>query len=304
MEKFIQHLKDVTSDSSGLYSCFAINTKLVVGMKIGLTSEQIRNFLTNCLQYLCDEKFSKMQLGAYPVATPKEFIETIKSTDGRISSTLERLLSIPISAETNATALSKYNAYMLIVDGASDSKVYFFTKTNPFIAYKKNNFFFALFNNAYDPITDNIVRLTKHFDCILLDDKCYITTVNGRSLLGLNAAAKDASLKNKARLIQDGVISQEDAPVIDSYVNKHGKATCLSEVDEVLMQTLSHITDDNKDVLSTKYRLSIRTDSDGKHCIDVSNEEKLEVFIATLTNKRGKNFDDETVETKSPFVKR
>ena len=99
-------------------------------MKVGLSSEQIRNFLTDCLQYLCDEKLPKMQLGAYPVATPKEFIETIRSTDGRISSTLERLLSIPISAETNATALSKYNAYMLIVDRASGSKVYFFTKTS------------------------------------------------------------------------------------------------------------------------------------------------------------------------------
>ena len=59
MERFIQQLKEITSDSSVLYSCFAINTKLVVGMKVGLSSEQIRNFLTDCLQYLCDEKLSK-----------------------------------------------------------------------------------------------------------------------------------------------------------------------------------------------------------------------------------------------------
>ena len=109
MEGFIEQLKSLITTNKGSYSCFAINTKRKIGMKIGLSSQQIYEFLIDCLNYLCSEEFSKMQLGDYPIATPKDFVEKLESTDSRISSTLNSLLGIPVNAETNVVDLSKYN---------------------------------------------------------------------------------------------------------------------------------------------------------------------------------------------------
>lgn len=304
MEEFIKQLKSLIATSNGSYSCFAIDTKRKVGMKVGLSSHQIYEFLTDSLNYLCDKKFSKMQLGDYPIATPKDFIEKIKSTNSRIATVLNSFLCIPVNAETNVTNLSKYNAYMVVVTTA-ESKYYFFTKRTPFIAYKKNNFIYALFSQSdYRVLDDNVVRLIKHFDCIVMENTCYMIGMNGRNLLGLNDIARDTSLKNKKRLVQEGIISQTSENLIDSYMKRPGKAQCLSEVDESLMQIFGHITLDNKEFISTKYRLGIIQDANGKLHISTSNEEEIEDLVATLTNKRGKNFEDETVETKSPFVKR
>lgn len=304
MEEFIKQLKSLITTSKGSCSCFAVNTKRKIGMKIGLSSQQIYEFLIDCLNYLCNKKFSKMQLGDYPIATPKDFVEKIESTDSRISSVLNSLLNIPVNAETNVTDLSKYNAYMVVVT-TSESKHYFFTKRTPFIAYKKNNFIYAMFSQSdYSVLDDNVVRLIKHFDCIVMENNCYMIGMNGRNLLGLNDIAKDNSLKNKKRLIKEGIVSRTSANLIDSYMKRPGKAQCLSEVNESLMHVFSHITLDNKESISTKYRLKVIQDTDGKFHIVTSNEEEIEDLIATLTNKRGKNFEDETVETKSPFIRK
>ena len=302
MEKFIKQLRNIIVEHKVSCSCFAIDTKLKVGIKIGLSSKCINDFLVDCLNYLCDREFLKMQLGEYPIATPKDFVETIESTDDKISSTLSSLLLIPVNVETNVTDLSKYKAYMLVIE-TSKSKYYFLTKRTPFISYKKKNFFFAMFsNNDYKILDDNVIRLVKHFDCIIIENTCYMIGMNGRTLLGLNNIAKDNSLKNKERLIQEGIISRKSASLITSYMNKPGKAQCLSEVNENLMNLFGHINADNKKTISERYRLKIIEETDGKFYIDVSDEKNLEDLIATLTNKRGKNFDNETVETKSPFI--
>ena len=303
MEGFIKQLQSIITTNKGLYSCFAINTKRKIGMKIGLSSKQIYEFLIDCLNYLCDKEFSKMQLGDYPIATPKDFVEKLESTDSRISSTLNSLLGIPVNAETNVVDLSKYNAYMLVVT-TNESKYYFFTKKTPFMSYKKKNFLYVFSQNNYDVLDDNVVRLIKHFDCIVMGNICYMIGRNGRNLLGLNDVAIDNSLKNKKRLIQEGIVSKTSENLIDSYMKRPGKAHCLSEVNESLMQVFSNITLDNKESISTKYRLKVIQDTDGKFHIVTSNEEEIENLIATLTNKRGKNFEDETVETKSPFIRK
>ena len=304
MEGFIKRLKGLVATGNGSCSCFAVDIKRKVGMKIGLSSQQIYEFLSDSLNYICNKKFSKMQLGDYPIATPKDFEEKIGSTDSRISAVLNSLLNIPVNAETNVTDLSKYNAYMIAVT-TSEFKYYFFTKRTPFIAYKKNNFIYAMLSQSdYSVLDDNVVRLIKHFDCIVMENTCYMIGMNGRNLLGLNDIARDTSLKNKKRLIQEGIISQTSENLIDSYMKRPGKAQCLSEVDESLMQIFGNITPDNKEFISTKYRLEIIQDANGKFHISTSNEAEIEDLVATLTNKRGKNFEDETVETKSPFVKK
>ena len=294
---FVEHNQDIS------YSCFAFDTKRKIGTKVGLTSEQINEFMTDCLEYLCKKNFSKLQLGKYPTATPKEFVETIECGDPQVSSELSHLFRIPLDSETNFTDLSKYNAYMLILENAQ-CKHYFFTKKKPFINYKNKNFLFAMLsNNKYEVIPSNAIRLIKHFDCIILDSTCYITSLFGRNLLGLNDVAVEKSLYNKRRLLQEGIVHDSFVDFIETYMKKPGKSYCLAEVNEYLMQTFSRITQNNRDSISKKYRINIISHSDGKFYVDISDEKKLEDFIATLTNKRGKNFEDETVTTKASFTK-
>ena len=88
MEQLMEKLKSLTSDDQATYSCFAIITKHKVGMKIELPSQCIRDFLTDCFNYLCDKKFLKMQLREYPISTPKDFIGTIESKNALIATEL------------------------------------------------------------------------------------------------------------------------------------------------------------------------------------------------------------------------
>lgn len=135
MEQFISQLVTIVEHNQDVsYSCFAFDSKRKVGIKVGLTSDQIKDFMTDCLEYLCKKIFSKMQLGKYPIATPKEFVETIECNDVLISAELSGLFKIPINAETNLTNLAKYNAYMFIVEG-EHYKHYFFTKKKSKISY-------------------------------------------------------------------------------------------------------------------------------------------------------------------------
>ena len=302
VEQFISMLMSL-AENEYRYSCFAIDTKRKIGMKLKLSSQKIREFISDCLKYLCDTKFSKMQLGKYPTATPKDFVETIECNNEKISSTLSSFFSIPLNAETNATNLQNYNAYMLIVETEKGNH-YFFTKKSPFVAYKKKNFFFAMFSeDEYDVVPSNMVRLIKHFDCLILNNICYITSLAGKNLLGLTNVAVENSFRNKERLLHEGIISSQHINLIHSYMKKPGKNHCLAEINESLIPIFSHITQDNNDSVKKKYRINTYQDPDGKLYIDVSDEKKLEDFIATLTNKRGKNFDDETVMTRSSFTK-
>ena len=302
MEQLIRKLRSLTSDDQATYSCFAISTKRKVGMKIKLSTQCVRKFLKDCLNYLCDKKFSKMQLGEYPIATPKDFIETIEIKSTLIATELHGLLNIPFHVETNATNLSNYNAYMFTIE-TSEYRYYLFTKRNPFIAYKKKNFLFAMLNNnKYETIPDNTIRLVKHFDCIVLGDLCYMISMSGRNLLGIGNMTIENSLKNRQRLLETNIVRERDFELLVAYMRKPGKKQCLSEVNEDLMQTLSSVTPTIRINISQKYRLKI-IEENGKCYVDISDEKKIEDLITTLTNKRGKNFEDETITTKSTFIK-
>ena len=50
------------------------------------------------------------------------------------------------------------------------------------------------------------------------------------------------------------------------------------------------------------YQLDLYSDSTGKYYISVSNENKFEKLVSTLTNKRGKDFDGNFVISKSQLI--
>lgn len=302
MDKFIEKLQNITRCSNALYSLFAIDSRRKTGIKIALSESHIQSFINDAITYLCDKKFLKMQLGEYPIATPKDYVETIKNDDARISETLNALVEIPMNVETNVTNFSKYNTYMVIVDN-HDSKFYFLTHKNPFIAYKSKNAIFAkIFNDGYEVIKDDAVRLIKHFDCIVVDNTCYMVTRDGKDLLGLQKLEIQKSLENLKLLSEKGIVSLEDMVLIDRYMKKSGKKQCLAEVNPMLIDELSNINATNKDAISQKYQLDLYSDSKGKYYVSVSNENKFEKLVGTLTNKRGKDFDGNFVISKSQLI--
>lgn len=302
MDNFIKKLQDIVQCSNALYSLFAIDSRRKIGIKIALTERHIHSFINDAITYLCEKKFLKMQLGEYPIATPKDYVETIKSNDARISENLNALLEIPMNVETSVTNLSQYNTYMVIVDN-HDSKFYFLTHKTPFIAYKNRNAIFAkIFNDDYEVIKDDAVRLIKHFDCIVVDNTCYMVTRDGKDLLGLQKLEIQKSLENLKLLSEKGIVSLKDIDVIDRYMKKSGKKQCLAEVNPMLIDELSNINATNKDAISQKYQLDLYSDSTGKYYISVSNENKFEKLVGTLTNKRGKDFDGNFVISKSQLI--
>lgn len=301
MDNFIEKLKSITQCSNALYSLFAIDSRRKTGIKIALSESHIQSFINDAITYLCDNKFLKMQLGEYPTATPKDYVETIKNNDARISETLNALVEIPMNVETNVTNLSQYNNYMVIVDD-HDSKFYFLTRKTPFIAYKNKTFLFAIFNGGYDVVQDDAVRLVKHFDCIVVGDTCYMVTKEGKDLLGLQKLEFKKSKDNLNLLSAKGIVSSKDIGIIEKYMKKSGKQRCLAEVNLALIEELSHIDAANKDLISQKYQLNIYLGDSGKFHISSSNENEIEKLVSTLTNRRGKNFDDEIVSSKSPLT--
>lgn len=303
MDKFIEKLNDIANCPDVLYSLFAIDNRRKTGIKIALPESYIRSFINDAITYVCEKKFLKMQLGEYPIATPKDYVETIKNNDARISETLNALVEIPSNPETNVTNLSKYKTYMVIVD-IYTSKVYFLTHKTPFIAYKKDNSLFAKMGltNDYEVIADDVIRLIKHFDCIVVDDTCYMVTREGKDLLGLQKLEIQKNLENLKLLSGKGIVSLKDIGTIEKYMKKSGKQRCLSEVNLTLMEKLSHIDATNKDLISQKYQLDIYLDDSGKFYVSVSDENEIEKLVSTLTNRRGRNFDDEIVSSKSPLT--
>ena len=304
MDNFIKKLKNIVECSNALYSLFAIDNKRKVGIKIALTEPDIRSFINDAITYLCEKKFLKMQLGEYPIATPKDYVETIKNNDARISETLNALVEIPMNVEINVTNLSQYNTYMAIVDD-HDSKFYFLTRKTPFIAYGKKNSLFAKIGltKEYEVIANDTVRLVKHFDCIVVGDTCYMVTKDGRDLLGLQKLEVKKS-KDKLNLLSEKcIVSSKDIEIIEKYMKKSGKQQCLAEVNLTLMEELSNIAHTNKDLISQKYQLNVYGDDSGKLYISASNENEIEKLISTLTNRRGKNFDGDVVSSKSPFIR-
>ena len=69
------------------------------------------------------------------------------------------------------------------------------------------------------------------------------------------------------------------------------------------MEELSSITKDNHEEIAQKYRLPIMEDECGNLYFDISNKADLENLVNTLTHKRCKDFDDNTVTIKAPYIK-
>ena len=117
MNTLINSLRNYVSNKRATFTCYTIdnNKTPFVGSKIELSHEQLKNFMTKTISYLCDKVYSTMNLGEYPAASPKEYIETLSCSDEKISTYIKGIENIIRNPETNVTDFSKYNAYMIVI---------------------------------------------------------------------------------------------------------------------------------------------------------------------------------------------
>lgn len=274
----------------------------IVGTKIALQTEQIEEFMKNTITYLCQNVYSKMQIGDFPTATPKEYIEKLSCDDKRIEKIVENLKNIPLQQELNNDQSNFHNAYIITASTLGNTYI-FVTKKNIFMSYSKK-FLYCLSDTTYKSITENLVRLIMHFDCIIYGENCYFVTLAGKLLFGLEQNAAEKSKKTAKELIEKNIISSDAKSSIETYMKKSGKSTCLAQVDESIIDELNNITPKNKEKLRKKYKLEIIQDSDGNLCVDVSTEEKMKDFIDTITRKRCLDFNQKVVNCTVPFTHR
>ena len=305
MDSFRENLKSII-EQDYIFSCYAIKTKKtpLVGTKVYLSSEQIHDFLNRAIGYLCDKVYSQKQLGDYPEASPKEFIEMLSCSDDRVKDFCATLNNIVANPELNNTALTHYNAYMLssIIENIP---CHFITSKNPFVSYQKRNQIYALVTGKkYKVIDTDIVRLIMHFDCIVFQGQCYFVTMQGKQLFGLEQNAIQKSHQEKDKLFDRAILSTEGEGILERYMKKSGKASCLSYTDSHILEELENITAQNWKQIEKKYKLKIKKDIDGSFRVDVSTEEQLKDFIDTITDKRGLDFDNNIVTCKAPFTRR
>lgn len=304
MDQFRENLKSIMAQDCR-FSCYAINSRKspIPGIKIQLSSNQIHVFLKEALLYLCDKVYSKMQLGNFPEASPKEYIEMLPCSDKRVKTFCDSLDTVVSNPELNNTEQSNYNAYMLS-SYIESSPCHFITCKKLFIPYKKKNFFYVLAEENYKIIEDDIVRLVMHFDCIVYQGNCYFVTLQGKRLFGLEQKALHLSQQSKSNLIQKAILSAEGKGALENYMKKSGKASCLAHTDEHILHELENITQKNYKKIEQKYKLNTIKGENGAFHVDVSTEDRLRDFIDTVTNKRCLDFDHQIVNCAAPFVRR
>lgn len=306
MDELITQLNKILS-SNATISCFAINLKKSpqTGILIDLSSERLYNFMASTLDYLCKRVYNKMQLGDYPEATPKDYIERICCTNSDISELISNIKNIPLLGESDNKDLNSYNAYMIIVEDESHVDI-FLTKKKPLLSCKKKRIHTHLFqksntNDSYTEITDDIIRLVRHFDAFILDDTCYIVTKEGRAMLGLEKSRKEKCHEVLEQISSLQVLDQYGLAILKEYLRKPGQFGCLAGADEKLLQELSHITHQNKEHIQNKYHLDVIEDRNGVCMIDVRTQEQMKAFIDTITLRRGQDFDANIVTCAAPF---
>jgi len=282
------------------YKCYALNQQgnNIIGYQVSLSDTQLMLFMKTTLQYLAKYKYSKMKLGTYPEDTPKEYIETFK--DISTNEFLESIRSLPYHLEPNATDFKQYKSYVITttLDGKD---IMFFTRKKLLKNYTKRNFIFSKIKGEYNEVTDALIHLTMHFDCIFIDDTFYIITIDGRELIGLTDSNKKRSLDILSKINSSSMIADDQKSILFDFV-KGNRIACLANADEKLIEIFQHITKDNKAAIEKKYGLQISKGSNDTYYIDISTKDNRCALISTLTHKRAKDFDDKIVYSSTPFT--
>lgn len=299
-DQFISDLKELTTKDC-TYNCYVIkNCKNgFVGTSVELPNSHLKFYMNKTINFLCDE-YKKMSIDEYPIAAPKDFIETIPCTSPTISNAIKSLRDTINNEETNHNDPTNYKSAYLITVDIDESTIIFLTKKNLINTYQKKYLFTRLNGEKYKLLTNDLVQLVMHFDCIIMNDICYIITIQGRKLFRLEDIAQKQSLDTKNKLVLNHLIAQDDEEIVTNYISKSKNYSSLANPDEKIIEELSHVNHKNKKKIEEKYKLKF-VEKAGILSIDLSSEEKIKNFTDTITHKRALNFDRNPINLKAPY---
>ena len=275
------------------------NQKGFIGTSVELPNNHLKSFVNKTINFICDE-YKKMSIDEYPVATPKDYIEKISCNNPIICKAVKSLRHAINDEETNNNNPADYkSAYVITID-IDDTTIIFITKKKLINTYKNKHLYARLNGEKYEHLTNDLIQLVMHFDCIIMNDTCYITTLQGRKFFHLEDISKKQSIETITDLLSMHIIADTDKEIITEYISKPKNYSLLANPDAKIIKELSNVNKNNRKKLEKKYKLSF-VENNGIWSADLSSPEKIRDFADTITHKRALNFDLEVVSLRSPY---
>lgn len=298
----LDDINTITASSEVTFTLYALKVtkSKLVATRITIKDEDLSVFSKGCLSYLAEKQYQDKDIKTYPHGIPKDHIETIPVTSDIISSRYQELLRAISSPETNNIDINRYGAYV-IVSTIGNKLTYFINMKKPLKNYKYSTFLgMATSGNQFKKINNELLNLVYHFDCIISGKICHFITLAAEPVFNLQQFHEKQTLSCKSLLLGN-VIDSSGLAEIETYLKKPGKYRAICNFDQEKTNLFSQVNINHKDAYEAKYRLSFLDNGDGTCRVDLSSEDKVSAFIATITSKRALDFDNKIVETPVPF---
>ncbi len=308
MKDLVKHLKNLLSINNLSCALFALQIKngkyLACQLKI---QNGLEDFLKDSLQYLIDKDYASKTIEQYPLGKPKDHIEAIEISNDLTRDSFEKLKEAIISAETNNTNRTNYNAYIIVVNLPNGDTFYFINNRNPIKNYSNSTIFHKGTdaggnNEEYKKVADQLLQLSFHYDCIITNSFCYFITLNAENIMQIPKYYARQTEKCIASLLGFGLINNDSEKDIRQYLKQPGKTFAMSVYDTEIINDFAQITSENLDEYNSKYNLNFEKNSSGKYLPNLSTDEEIGKFIKTITNKRAKGFNNKPVTSSTSFV--
>lgn len=300
---FLTKFSSLLYDTTLNYSIFAIkrNSTKIIACKISMNETDLKAFFSAATKNFMG-RCQNCEVKEYPQGTPKthiEFINTKLNTEiaQSFKNTYQDLKNGIVSPETNNTDISKYKAYVICLHNES-SKNYFITCGTPLKTSTNSSKYYEK-GGVYKPEDKTYLQLRFNFDCIVIDDIFYFTTVNAEKLLGLNDFYNRKTKECIELLKSNNIIDNEE--IIKNHI-KGPKWRSLGNYQPKRVEMLISDDPSQKIVFEQIYGIPFII-KDSKLFPDISDVKNLDIFIKIITNKLAKDFTNEIVESTAPFSK-
>lgn len=296
----LKNIADGTEATFTLYALKVSDTKLLA-TQIRIENDGLTTFAKRCLAYLTEKQYADKEIKTYPYGKPKDHIEKISTTNDLINTRYQDLLSAIAAPETNNTDISKYGAYVL-VSSIGNERSFFINMKRPLKNYQHTTLLcFPVGTNDFKKIDNQLLNLVFHFDCFIHSGHCYFVTLAAEPVFNLKQYHEKQTKDCQDALIENNLIQSSDLDKVTAYLKKPGKYRSLCDYKKEILENFSGVTRNNKAEFESKYHLTFLERDDGSCYVDVSSDEKLKAFIATITSKRGKDFENNVVFTPVAF---
>lgn len=301
MNKFLQIVEALKSNDSTGISLFALkyNASKIVSINIDF-NDGLRSFFKASLDYLINEEYLHKEIKEYPKGDLKNNIEALPIDSDLIRARYDIILRALQSPETNNKNIEDYKAYVICAN-LNKHQAYFITLARPFKTLDNSSYWFFE-RGSYKQLNSKLLNLIYHFDCIIINNYCYLITLKAESFLQLPkeyAAKREECLHE---IVSTLLIKEEVESEIRKYLNKHYNRA-LIYYDNKIIEELGAVNAKNKAGLIKQYEVDFSISEEGKIILDLSTPEKVKSFIEIITKKRGRDLrEGKLVCSNSPLM--